>query len=47
MSVSAKSNLKISKSLRKNDLSFIEIEKRDSSSEKPRRRRLNLKTIFY
>ncbi len=47
MSVSAKSNLKVSKSLRKNDLSFAQIEKRDSSSEKPRRRYLNLKTIFY
>lgn len=47
MSVSAKSNLKISKSLRKNDLSFIEIEKRDSSSEKPRKGHLDLKNIFY
>ena len=47
MSVSAKSNLKVSKSLKINELSFVQLEKRDSSSEKPRRRCLNLKTIFY
>lgn len=47
MSVSAKSNLKVYKSFRKNDILLTQIEKRDSSSEKPRRRCLNLKTIFY
>ena len=47
MSVSAKSNLKVSKSLKINELSLVQLEKRDSSSEKPKRRCLNLKTIFY
>ena len=47
MSVSAKSNLKLCKSLKINELSFEQLEKRDSSSEKPKRRCLNLKTMFY
>jgi hypothetical protein len=47
MSHSAKNNLKISKSLRKNDFITAQIEKRDSSSEKPRKCHLDLKNIFY
>ena len=47
MSHSAKNNLKINKALRKNDFIATQIEKRDSSSEKPRKRRLDLKNIFY
>jgi hypothetical protein len=47
MSHSAKNNLKINKALRKNDFIATQIEKRDSSSEKPRKRILDLKNIFY
>ena len=47
MSHSAKNNLRINKALRKNDFIATQIEKRDSSSEKPRKRILDLKNIFY
>jgi len=47
MSHSSKTNPKISKALRNNDFIITQIEKRDSSSEKPRKGYLDLKNIFY
>ena len=47
MSHSSKTNPKISKGLRNNDFLIAQIEKRDSSSEKPRKGYLDLKNIFY
>ena len=47
MSHSSKSNLKVNNASRKNDFLITQIEKRDSSSEKPRKGHLNLKNIFY
>ena len=47
MSHSEKNNINITKVLGKNDFIIAQIEKRDSSSEKPRKGHLDLKNIFY
>ena len=46
MSVSSKNNIKIIKYLKRNELSLLKKEKRDLSSEKPRKH-LSLKNAFY
>ena len=46
MSVSSKNNIKIIKYLKRNELSLLKTEKRDSSFEKPRKH-LSLKNAFY
>jgi hypothetical protein len=46
MSVSSKDNIKIRKNLKRNELSLLKTEKRDNSSEKPRKH-FSLKNAFY